>query len=138
VLSGAKFSTRGKSNLALRKNNEHLEMNGRAVFNFALQDVPQQITATLQHHDLNMNEIELFLLHQGSQFMLENIIKRAGVPPLKAPIKLSEMGNTVSSSIPLLWEAELEHKPKIVLISGFGVGLSWATAIYKLSSQSEH
>lgn len=134
VLSGAKFSTRGKGSSALRKNDERLEMNGRAVFNFALQDVPQQITATLQHHDLNMDDVELFLLHQGSRFMLENTLKRANIPPEKAPIRLSKTGNTVSSSIPLLWEAELEHKPKTVLISGFGVGLSWATAIYKLSS----
>lgn len=55
-------------------------MNGRAVFNFALQDVPKQIKRTLASAELTVEDVELFLLHQGSRFMLENTIKRAGIP----------------------------------------------------------
>jgi len=77
-----------------------------------------------------MENVDLFLLHQGSRFMLENMIKRTGIPADKAPIRLSETGNTVSSSIPLLLEKELDNSPGTILMSGFGVGLSWATAIY--------
>jgi 3-oxoacyl-[acyl-carrier-protein] synthase-3 len=62
--------------------------------------------------------------------MLENTIKRASIPAEKAPIKLNETGNTVSSSIPLLLENEIDKSPETILMSGFGVGLSWATAIY--------
>lgn len=127
-----KFSTKGKAGQALKKKNEQLEMNGRAVFNFALQDVPKQIKQTLNELDLTVDEVDLFLLHQGSRYMLENAVQRTGIPSGKAPIKLSETGNTVSSSIPLLWEAAFKDKPKIILISGFGVGLSWATAVFKM------
>ncbi len=131
TLSSAKFSTKGAGSEALKKNNNLLEMNGRAVFNFALQDVPKQIKKVLESAELEADDIELFLLHQGSRFMLENTIQRAGIPAEKAPIKLSETGNTVSSSIPLLLEQEIDNLPQVILMSGFGVGLSWGTAIYK-------
>ena len=127
----ATFSTQGAGSKALQKTAHGLEMNGRAVFNFALQDVPKQIKRTLASAELTEEDIDLFLLHQGSRFMLENTIKRAGIPAGKAPIRLSETGNTVSSSIPLLLEAELDNSPRRMLMSGFGVGLSWATAIYE-------
>jgi 3-oxoacyl-[acyl-carrier-protein] synthase-3 len=132
TLVDAQFSTKGTGSQALRKADAQLEMNGRAVFNFALQDVPKQIKGLLEKAELSADDIDLFLLHQGSRFMLENTIKRAGIPPEKAPIDLAETGNTVSSSIPLLMEKELANNPATVLISGFGVGLSWATAVYKI------
>lgn len=132
TLSSTKFATKGSGNQALRKVDGQLEMNGRAVFNFALQDVPQQIKSLLDSANLEVDDIDLFLLHQGSRFMLENTIKRAGIPQKKAPIDLSETGNTVSSSIPLLLEKKLAKSPNVILMSGFGVGLSWASAIYNL------
>ena len=130
ILSSAKFATKGSGSAALQKNDNLLEMNGRAVFNFALQDVPKQIKRVLENAELTMDSVDIFLLHQGSRFMLENVIKRAGMPAEKAPIRLSSTGNTISSSIPLLLETELNGNPKTILMSGFGVGLSWATAIY--------
>lgn len=130
ILSDAKFSTKGACSEALSKNDGVLEMNGRAVFNFALQDVPKQISRVLESAGLKIEDIDLFLLHQGSRFMLENVIKRAKISAERTPINLSETGNTVSSSIPILLEKELDNSPNKILMSGFGVGLSWATAIY--------
>lgn len=135
VLSAASFSTRGAGSSALQKKGSLLEMNGRAVFNFALQDVPKQIAKVLEVSGLGVQDVDMFLLHQGSRFMLENVIKRAGIPPEKAPVRMSETGNTVSSSIPLLLETvllkrDVRNNPNVVLMSGFGVGLSWASAVY--------
>lgn len=132
TLSNAKFSTKGSSSDALVKKNDLLEMNGRAVFNFALQEVPKQISSVLNAENLEIEDVDVFLLHQGSRFMLENVIKRAAIPYEKAPIRLSDTGNTVSSSIPILLEKEIDSLPGKILMSGFGVGLSWATAIYTL------
>lgn len=137
TLFRAKFSTKGAGSIALQKNGSLLEMTGRAVFNFALQDVPKQIKRVLESAELEAEDVDLYLLHQGSRFMLENTIKRASIPAEKAPIRLSETGNTVSSSIPLLLEKELDNSPGIILMSGFGVGLSWATAIYTLLNKSQ-
>lgn len=132
IVDSVKFSTRGAGSNALCKIDDQLEMNGRAVFNFALQDVPKQIEALLEKSELAIESVDLFLLHQGSRFMLENIIKRAGIPKEKAPVDLSKTGNTISSSIPILFEKELSENKGVVLMAGFGVGLSWASAIYKL------
>lgn len=129
--TAAKFSTRGAGRGALEKVDGQLTMNGRAVFNFALMDVPKQIKVLLDSEGLKVSDIDLFLLHQGSRFMLENTIKRAGIPPEKAPIDLLETGNTVSSSIPILLEKKIRNDASAILMSGFGVGLSWASAIYK-------
>lgn len=130
ILSGAKFSTKGSGNEALQKNDNLLQMNGRAVFNFALQEVPKQVKILLKSAGLEVLDVDLFLLHQGSRYMIENIIKRAGIPSQKTPIRLLDTGNTVSSSIPLLLEKEIESSSKTILMSGFGVGLSWASAVY--------
>lgn len=126
------FATRGSQSDVLNKRNGLLCMNGRAVFNFALTDVPVQIKSTLEKSGLDQELVDIFLLHQGSRFMLENVIKRAGVDPDKAPVDLVDTGNTVSSSIPILLERYMDDRSKrIFVMSGFGVGLSWATAIYE-------
>ncbi|MDN6856456.1 ketoacyl-ACP synthase III [Pseudomonas sp. CAN2814] len=129
VSQACKFSTRGES--ALIKVDGKLVMNGRAVFNFALMDVPKQIQELLESEEVDKSEIDLFLLHQGSRFMLENTIKRIGDIQDRAPVNLEFTGNLVSSSIPVLLEKYLDEPALQTLVfSGFGVGLSWASAIY--------
>lgn len=132
VSINAKFATRGGAAEALvKKDNGKLFMNGRAVFNFALTDVPKQVSEVIECSGLTKEQIDLFLLHQGSKFMLENTIKRIGGIAERAPVDLELTGNTVSSSIPILLEQYLgKENINTVLMSGFGVGLSWATAIY--------
>jgi len=126
------FSTRGTGASALTKESGHLYMNGRSVFNFALTDVPKQIRETINKSSFAKEEIDLFLLHQGSRFMVENAIKKISGVDDRAPVDIENTGNTVSSSIPLLLNKHLNNeKLNTFLMSGFGVGLSWATAIYK-------
>lgn len=126
-----KFATRGASGDVLRKQDGKLFMNGRSVFNFALMDVPKQVGQVISASGIDKNKIDLFLFHQGSKFMLENMIKRIGDISDRAPIKLKSTGNTISSSIPILLQEYISDRHiKTLLISGFGVGLSWATAIY--------
>lgn len=128
----AQFSTRGAAADAITKKGDgKFFMNGRAVFNFALSDVPSQISAVITTSGYDKSEIDLFLLHQGSKFMLENTLKRVGGIEDRSPISIEETGNTVSSSIPVLLEEYLKLESiNRFLLSGFGVGLSWATAIY--------
>jgi 3-oxoacyl-[acyl-carrier-protein] synthase III len=130
------FATRGKSADSLTKQSNKLLMNGRAIFNFALTDVPKQISKTLASANLGLEQIDLFLLHQGSKFMLENVVKRIGDIQKKCPISINLTGNTVSSSLPILLEKFIhDQSVQKLLLSGFGVGLSWATAIYHRNNQ---
>lgn len=113
-----------------------LHMDGRGVFNFVNGTMPKSFDACLSKAGLAMDEIDIFALHQGSAYMLQALARRAGIPQDKLLMNIDRFGNTVSSTIPLLLEPLLDAPvaaPRKVMISGFGVGLSWATAILDLS-----
>ena len=122
--------TRGREGDALICKNKILTMNGRAVFNFSAVEVPLQIQRLLGKAGLTLGDVDLVLLHQGSRFILDTIGRRLGLGRDQLPSNISSHGNTVSSSIPLLLSNYLENTAcKRIVISGFGVGLSWASAI---------
>ena len=114
-----------------------VHMNGRGIFNFMIQRLPGTLKACLEKNGLNDERIDYYVLHQASRFMLQTLGTRLRIPAEKMPMNLERVGNTVSSSIPLLL-AELDEKRalrgKTVLISGFGVGLSWASNILKFEA----
>ncbi len=111
-----------------------LHMNGRGIFNFMMQRIPGTFRACLGKNQLDEQSIDYYVLHQASRFLLETLAAKLAIPPAKLPINIENVGNTVSSSIPLLL-AELQDtnalSGKTVLVSGFGVGLSWATNILR-------
>jgi len=115
---------------ALCVKNGYLSMKGREVFNFAARQVPLSISKVLKESLLSLDDIDKVLLHQGSRFIVETLAKKLSTED-KTPYVATKYGNTVSSSIPImLSELDLD-KCKYMLISGFGVGLSWATCILK-------
>ena len=124
------FSTDGSQLNSLEKLDGVLRMNGRDVFTFAAQSVPIQINKLLLRSSIDIGEIDLFVFHQGSKFIVETIANRMKLDKSKVPINIKNIGNTVSSSIPLILQNVLDdvHNEKIIL-SGFGVGLSWASMI---------
>jgi 3-oxoacyl-[acyl-carrier-protein] synthase-3 len=109
-----------------------LHMSGRDVFEFVMLQVPKSIGSCLERNGLTLAEIDWFALHQGSLYMLMAMAQRLEIPREKILINIDRFGNTVSSTVPMLLE-ELMRKEDLhdrkVLISGFGVGLSWATNI---------
>jgi len=124
------FATRGKEGDALNNRNKYLTMNGRAIFNFAIGQVPNQIRELLKEEDLTHSDIDLFLFHQGSRYIVDQIRRMLKLPEDKVPVKIAKHGNTVSSSIPLMLEDYLHLKPpKKIAMCGFGVGLSLASCI---------
>jgi 3-oxoacyl-[acyl-carrier-protein] synthase III len=109
-----------------------LSMNGRGIFNFMMERIPSSVERTLSLNKVKPEDVDLFVFHQGSRFLLDQLAGRIGIPSEKVPVNIARHGNTVSSSIPLLL-SELGQAGKLggkkVLVSGFGVGLSWATSI---------
>lgn len=127
-----KMASRGSGGRALHNDKKTLSMNGRAVFNFALTEIPLQINALLNDNALTTNDIDLFLFHQGSKFMVEKLTERIGDIQAKAPFDIQTHGNTVSSSVPLLLQKHMGDNTKnTIVLSGFGVGLSWASTVIK-------
>lgn len=111
----------------------NLYMDGAEIFNFALRVVPNSVSRILKKHNLNMDEIDLFIFHQANKFMLDFLRKKMLIPENKFYINIEDIGNTVSSSIPIaLKRAEQEvklQKGDKILLCGFGVGLSWGSTI---------
>jgi len=124
------LATDGSGGEHLAARNGTLEMNGRQVFNFAALRVPPQIKELLLQEGLEPDSIDLYCIHQGSAAIVDAVSRRFRDVKDRFVLDMNETGNTVSSSIPLLLIKYLD-KPEIqkILISGFGVGLSWASSI---------
>lgn len=112
-------------------NEDKLYMNGRMVFNFTASVVPKSIEKVLTKLDINKSDVSRWYLHQGSKYIVDTITTRSGLDKEKVVFGMRDYGNTISSSIPMLLGQEIDGiliGEKIGL-SGFGVGLSWASAI---------
>lgn len=124
------FDTMGaKSDHLVCPHGGRLHMDGRGIFDFVLRYVPVSIKKCLTLNKYEQEQIDYYVLHQASKFLLQNIARRLKVAVAKVPFVAAEYGNTVSSSVPLALEETLERDDaNIIVVSGFGVGLSMATA----------
>lgn len=111
---------------------ENLIMDGGEVFNFSLSVEPTAITDMIAHQRLQDSEIDYIFFHQANKYIISNIIRRLKFPAEKAPMDIVEQyGNQSSASIPCAINHTLGGTidiSKNIIVSGFGVGLSWATA----------
>jgi len=115
---------------------ENIHMDGMGVLVFVNSKVPKQIRSLLERNNLSINEIDLFIFHQASKMALESLTRLLKIPSEKVFNNLSKIGNTVSASIPIALKMALREgvaKPgDKVLLCGFGVGLSWGSAIIEI------
>jgi 3-oxoacyl-[acyl-carrier-protein] synthase-3 len=109
---------------------EKLYMNGRAVFNLTATTIPKHIKALLEKNGLTDEDIDTYVLHQGSKYIVDTIRKRLKVAESKVPFDMYEYGNTVSSAVPLILEKEIhKNTNEKLLLSAYGIGLSWGSTI---------
>uniref|UniRef100_A0A3G3MHR1 Beta-ketoacyl-[acyl-carrier-protein] synthase III n=1 Tax=Renouxia sp. TaxID=2485823 RepID=A0A3G3MHR1_9FLOR len=112
-----------------------ITMNGKEIYKFAVSKVPQSIRECLHSLDISAEEISWLLLHQANNRILNAVADRLMIPSEKIISNLSKYGNTSAASIPLaLDEAIEECKIKwgdLIVLSGFGAGLTWGTIILK-------
>ncbi|MGZ3865165.1 MAG: 3-oxoacyl-ACP synthase III family protein [Bacteroidia bacterium] len=110
-----------------------MKMNSTEVFLFAVKKVPVLVEKVLSKYNYTIDEVDLFVFHQASYFMLEIIRKKIKVPENKFLISIENTGNSVSSSIPVaLRQAEQKgilKRGMKVMVAGFGIGYSWAATI---------
>lgn len=105
-------------------------MNGRSVFEFVATTIPTHLKKFLSKNNFEDKDIDKYILHQGSKYIIDTITKRLGVESSKVPFDIYEYGNTISSSIPLILEKEFnKSENNRIVLSGFGVGLSWGSVI---------
>ncbi len=117
------------------RNKFNIAIDGVKVFNFSLREVKPNINKLLQDFELTIEDIDYFVFHQANKLMNETIRKQLKLNPEKVPYSLRDYGNTSSASIPLTIVTELSNKVKnnklTLLLSGFGVGLSWGSVILR-------
>jgi len=114
---------------------EHGVMNGPDVFSFIIREVPKDIKNILEYSGKEMNDFDYYIFHQANSYINGHLLKKLKLNPAKVPMSIDKFGNTSSVSIPLTIVSELKdnlHGKSRVMFSGFGVGLSWATAILNL------
>ena len=117
------------------RNSEQLYMNGAEIFNFTLKEVPKGINELLEANKIEISEIDHFIFHQANKFMIDFLRRKIKIPVDKFLFSLNKFGNTSSASIPLtLVLNKNEHFYNKVLLSGFGVGLSWANCCLDISN----
>lgn len=111
-----------------------LYMNGRGIFNFAVRTVPATLRECVTANGLSLEQVDVFVLHQASAYMVGAVAQALELPAERVPWLLGDVGNTVSSTIPMALErlgGPATLAGKTVALCGFGVGLSWAAAIVR-------
>lgn len=124
------YGTKSEYWEALKLNKKKkLEMNGRVIFDFVSKNIPRSIKKIIKKENLLLKDIDLFVLHQGSKFVIDAIAKSLNVENNKIVFSSKNYGNTVSSSIPIILSNCKIKKSRKIICSGFGVGLSWSTML---------
>ena len=128
--SGFLFTTHGRHVDAVHNKSGKFSMDGQAVVVFTMRTVPGQVRKVLDRAGLSVANVDLFVFHQGSKYIVDQLADRLGIPRDKAPIDIVRHGNTVSSSIPLMFERYLDKQSvRRAVFNGFGVGLSVGTCL---------
>jgi 3-oxoacyl-[acyl-carrier-protein] synthase-3 len=113
------------------KSQENIQMDGLGVWTFINSAVPKQILQHLEKNKLSLGQIDEFIFHQASLMTLESLMKILSIDSKKVFCNLERVGNTVSASIPIALADAIQagrvRKGQKVLLSGFGVGLSYGT-----------
>ncbi len=113
----------------------YLQMDGRRIFSFAVRQIPTTISEALGKAGLEAEDVDLFLLHQANRRILEGIAGRLDADLGRFPMNLDQVGNTSSASIPLLLDGLNRqgrlHRGMILVLSGFGAGLTCGAGIWK-------
>ena len=114
-------------------------MNGLDIFQFTISEVPKAIKEHIQYFKLNIENFDYLLLHQANKFIVERIAKKVDFLIDRVPVNIDKYGNCGGTSIPLIIVDKLKDKlaecEQSVLMSGYGIGLSWGVMDLTLKSE---
>ena len=118
-----------------REGTPTLHMNGAKVLHFTMGQVPKFTRALLDKALITVDDVDLFIFHQASNLVLDNLTRLLELPNEKVVRHLENFGNTVSSTIPIAFELERRagriKSGMTILLMGFGVGYSLAGTIVR-------
>ncbi|HWB64303.1 MAG TPA: ketoacyl-ACP synthase III [Chitinophagales bacterium] len=116
----------------IRRNNLQMKLDGVKIFNFALREIALNINTLFDEKQVDRALVDYYVFHQANLLMLESVRKKLKVETEKVPYSLYDYGNTSSATIPVTMVTKLReqlmYSKRHLLLSGFGVGLSWGSA----------
>lgn len=111
----------------------YVEMDGQAVYRFAVGTVPRVVTEVVEQAGLTLPDIDHFVLHQANSRIIEAVAKRLHQPMEKFPMNLQECGNISAASVPILLDSLNKNgmikRNEYIVLAGFGAGLTWGAAL---------
>lgn len=120
----------------LARREQYMRMDGRAVFKWAIRLVEENIRQVVDRSGVPLEHVEMFFLHQANARIIEGVREALALPADKVFMNLDRYGNTSSGSIPLAmeeaWRAERIGPGSTVVVCGFGGGLAWGSAVWRL------
>ena len=112
-----------------------IRMDGQAVFKKAVRVVVESCAAALERAKLVGEDVDVFAPHQANLRIIDAAVNRLGIPEDRSVVILDRTGNTSAASIPLaLGEARRDGRlidGAVVLATGFGAGMTWASAVLR-------
>jgi 3-oxoacyl-[acyl-carrier-protein] synthase-3 len=120
---------------ALAAGDHWLKMDGREVFRRAVRVIVDSARATLDQAGITAGDVDLFVPHQANVRIIDSAANKLGLPPEKTFVNIDRYGNTSAASVPIALaeaaDAGRLKKGDLVLLSGFGAGMSWASALLR-------
>jgi 3-oxoacyl-[acyl-carrier-protein] synthase-3 len=115
---------------------DYIYMDGSEIFSFTLRSVPVLVEKTIEKNKITKEAVDMYIFHQANKYMLDFLRKKLKIDESKFYMYLSDVGNTVSSTIPIALFEALKggtlNKGMKVLLAGFGVGYSWGGCLLRL------
>jgi 3-oxoacyl-[acyl-carrier-protein] synthase-3 len=111
----------------------HIEMNGRAVYNFAVKKVCELLEQLFAEANITIDDVARIVPHQANARIIQAVAKRLDIPEEKFFINIEEYANTSAASIPIALD-ELNRSGQIrrgdlLLLVGFGAGLTYGGSL---------
>ncbi len=113
----------------------YIKMSGNEVFRFAVKIMEEASREVLSRTSFSVEEVDLFIPHQANIRIIHSAARRLGIAPERIFVNVHKYGNTSSASIPIAlneaWEENRIHAGDLVLLVGFGAGLTWGSALIR-------
>jgi len=108
---------------------QYFQMDGRAVWRFAIEAFPQAVRGVLDRVGKDLSEVDLIIPHQANLRIVEAGMENLGLPMEKTITNLERYGNTAGASVPIALREAVENgvlsSGDLVVTAAFGGGLAW-------------
>ncbi len=126
---------------AAKETHRYLQMNGRAIYEFAVNAVPEAVRAVCAKAGIRVEDLDFLVPHQANKRIIKAASERLGLREEQLVSNLDEFGNTSAASIPLAFAEAITHgrlaPPATCALVGFGGGLTWGAAIIRWTATDQ-